>query len=498
MITLILPPDRWNDMRFPVGILSISSVLSRNGYENVVLDSKLLDGTDKNPDDLILENLRKTPSMIVGLSSYIHEQVYVAKIAKKIKELNKEIFVMVGGPQPTVAPEFYLKSGVDLVVRGEGEETIIPIIEEIKGSRDFEKINGVSFIRNGEVFSTPSAPMIKDLNILPLPAYDTSNIKHYARISSRVIRGVPLKTASIMTSRGCPFSCTYCMGKLITGKKVRFRSPELIYEEVKLLRDSFGFEAIYFLDDTLSVSKDYVKNICLIMKELGMLWGAQERVNTVSASNLRDMAKSGCVQLDFGIESGSNRVLNEIAKKNITVEQSLSSQRLVKSFGIRTFSNFMIGFPTETRKEMWDTFKLAKKIKSDEYIFAILMPIPGTPIWDMVNPDIPPDRMSEMNFFGGELVDLYNRSEVKNLERVRTKFTNSLYIRSRFRKLLFYPRFLFKLSKKNFSRLPNRIVIDLLYEINLAKGQMIYTLKNIKPLRKAVRSIKRNLYKRSY
>jgi radical SAM superfamily enzyme YgiQ (UPF0313 family) len=140
------------------------------------------------------------------------------------------------------------------------------------------------------------------------------------------------------------------MWKLITDKRVKFRDASKIYDEVKQLRDNFGFEAIYFLDDTLGVSKTYVQEICQVMRELGMLWGAQERVNTINERNLREMCRSGCVQLDFGIESGSNRILNEVANKNINVETSRDALQMTRRNGIRTFSNFMIGFPKEPNR----------------------------------------------------------------------------------------------------------------------------------------------------
>jgi radical SAM superfamily enzyme YgiQ (UPF0313 family) len=487
MISLILPPDRWSDMRFPVGLLSLSATLSSRGYENNVLDSALMkDSKNQNRDELILSSILESKSKIVGISSFIHEQNYVAELTSKIKSLDRSIFVIVGGPQPTVRSEYFLRCGVDLVVRGEAEDRICEIVDEIKNGRDFSKIDGVSFICDGEIINNKPAKLIDNLNSLEIPAYKKSNMHHYSQISSKVIRGVPLKVASIMTSRGCPFSCSYCMGKLITGKRVRFRNASRIYDEVKLLRDSFGFEAIYFLDDTLGVSRTYVQEICQVMRELGMLWGAQERVNTINEQNLREMRRSGCVQLDFGIESGSNRILNDIANKNINVEMSWNALQMTRRNGIRTFSNFMIGFPTETKQEMRDTFKLAKKIRSNEYFISILLPLPGTPIWDMVKPEISDDDFFKLNFFGGKLLDCYNRSEVRDLEKMRTVITNSLYIRSRIRKLIHYWGFVVILLRKNRKEILKRIVVDLFYEFNLLKGQAIFSLKNIKFLRRLI------------
>jgi radical SAM superfamily enzyme YgiQ (UPF0313 family) len=276
------------------------------------------------------------------------------------------------------------------------------------------------------------------------------------------------------------------MGKLITGRRVRFREASRIYDEVKKLRDKFGFEAVYFLDDTLGVSKTYVQEICQVMKELGMLWGAQERVNTINEKSLREMRGSGCVQIDFGIESGSNRILNEIANKNISVEMSRSALRMTGKNRLRTFSNFMIGFPTETEQEMGDTFKLAKEIRSNEYFVSILLPLPGTPIWDMVKPEISDSEFFKLNFFGGKLLNLYNRSEVRDLEKMRTAITNSLYIRSRIRKLFRYWEFIAILLRKNKREIFKRIAVDLFYELGLLKGQVIFTLRSVKLLQSFV------------
>lgn len=484
----MLPPDRWNDMRFPVGLLSLSATLTAGGFKNIVLDSALLPVNHKSNftdrDELILKKIVEIGSKIVGISSFIHEQNYVACLIQKIKSLDESIFVMVGGPQPTVMPDYFLRSGADLVVRGEGEDRICRIVAEISDGRDFSRFDGVSFIEDGRIVSTNPSILIHDLDNLEMPAYEKANIAHYSKISSKVIRGVPLKVASIMTSRGCPFSCSYCMGKLITGRNVRFRSSEKIYEEVKYLRDVHGFEAIYFLDDTLGVSKTYVSEICQIMRELGMLWGAQERVNTINEKSLREMKKSGCIQLDFGIESGSNRILKDIANKNITADISLSALKMVERAGLRSLSNFMIGFPTETLEEIMDTFKLAKKVKSNEYFFSILLPLPGTPIWDMVKPDFSEEEFHKLNFIGGKLLDKYNRSEVKDLEKLRVKITNSLYIRSRVRKTLQYIFFISILLRKNRGLIFKRILVDIKYEYFLFRSQLIFTLKRFKFLRK--------------
>ena len=487
----MLPPDRWNDMRFPVGLLSLSATLTAGGFENIMLDSALLPVNHKSNftdrDELILKKIAESGSKIVGVSSFIHEQNYVANLVQKIKLLDNSIFVIVGGPQPTVMPDYFLRYGADLVVRGEAEDRICEIVAEINKGRNFSKFNGVSFIEDGRIVSTISSPLIHDLDSLEIPAYEKANIAHYSKISSKVIRGVPLKVASIMTSRGCPFSCSYCMGKLITGRNVRFRSSEKIYEEVKYLKDIHGFEAIYFLDDTLGVSKTYVLEICQIMRELGMLWGAQERVNTINEDNLKEMRKSGCIQLDFGIESGSNRILKDIAYKNITAEMSLSALKMVKGTGLRSLSNFMIGFPTETLDEMMDTYNLARKVKSNEYFFSILLPLPGTPIWDMVKPDFSEDEFHKLNFIGGKLLSKYNRSEVRDLERLRVSITNSVYFRSRIRKLLQYVFYISILLKKNKGLIFKRILVDIRYEYFLFKSLLIFTLKNVKFLRRLVR-----------
>ena len=428
-IVLILPPKRFKEHRYSLGLMYIAGYLRANSFDSLIIDSQIFgehyEYNHERARNDIIKKLVEIQPKIIGFTATTIEAEEVIKINSAVKSQIQTISV-VGGPHATACPQEMNKNGFDAVVIGEGEETFLQLVKMIDNNDcQWEKINGLAWEKDGEVIINPARELV-DISKMPLPAYDKVNMKYYGQVWDDVIRGFPIKAAMVMASRGCPYSCSFCACNKVFGRKVRYRDLGNIKEEVKLLRDDYGIEGIWFADDTLTVSYDHVEKICEIMKALKMYWGAQSRVDLTSEEIIKLMAGSGCLQLDFGVESGNQRVLDEVINKRIKLTDVEKSFALCRKYGIRTQASFMIGLPTETKAEMEETFQFAMKIKPDSYSFNVLTPLPGTEIYN--------------NYFAGKigLVDyentsfhktkaLFNQSQVKDVNALHDQWRARLY-----------------------------------------------------------------------
>ncbi len=438
-IIFIVPPSRWHDPRCSLGVMYVSSYLRQYGHDNVILDDRIMEGHSLGggtPITTIAEFIRRTQPTIVGITCLINEIRETVDLNNAIKEVSPETKTLVGGTQAFDTPEIFLRNGVDYVVRGEGELTTHELVETLCQGEEVGRVKGISWMKNGAVTHNRPRPPIMHLDDLPYPSYDLVNMRRHTAIHSWVIRGMPLKTATVLSSRGCPYSCSFCECNAIFGKKVRYRSRDDIRGEVRLLRDNYGAEAIWFVDDALTMNKEHLNNVCDVMKELGMWWGCQGRVNNVNTRMIKRMRETGCIQIDLGVESGSNRILREVIDKRITVEQTKIAFRICHKHNMRTLANLMIGLPTETKEEMLQTLRLGKEIDADSYVLSIATPMPNTKLWDMVNPNIDEDKLYKINFFDSEVLDKFNKSEVKDLLALRREFLFELDYQHLLRKKL--------------------------------------------------------------
>ncbi|HPN81664.1 MAG TPA: radical SAM protein [bacterium] len=400
-IVLILPPKRFKEHRYSLGVMYISGYLRDRGYDNTIIESKILGGKDyvydrqKARREIIETAIRLQPK-IIGFTASTIEINEVVWLNNQIRE-KINCYSIIGGPHVTASPAEVLGRGFEVAVIGEGEETTLELIRELeKDVPELSSVKGIAWLdKNQNKTVINSSRELIDISELPLPAYDKVNMDYHTKVWDDVIRGIPIKSVMVMGSRGCPYSCTFCACNKVFGRRVRYRSLDNIKKELILLRDQYGVEGVWFADDTLTVNYDYVKKICGLMKELGMYCGAQSRVDLTNEGVVRLMRDSGCLQLDFGVESGSQRVLDEIINKRIKLADITKAFELCHKYGIRTEASFMIGLPGENKEEMVKTFELAQRIESDHYSFSIFMPLPGTKLYD--------------DFFAGSLnLDDYN------------------------------------------------------------------------------------------
>ena len=314
-----MPLPRWESHRYSLGILYISSYLKENGYDNMVIERNILNGpySFENARACLMSKIKELNPKIVAFSAMSPEALKVVQIAQEIKEICPGVISVIGGPHASARPVDFLDV-FDIAVLGEGEETFLEIVRAIDKNESYKDIAGIAYKENGELVKTKTRELIADISTLPIPSYDKIPTEVYTKLDDKIIRGFPVKVAKIFTSRGCPYGCTYCDTPRAFGRSVRYRNKESIEREVDYLIKNYQIEAIYFLDDTLSISRKHVELICEIMKERGLLWGCQARVNNVDEPLIKKMAESGCIQIEFGVESGSQRILTNIIKKGTT------------------------------------------------------------------------------------------------------------------------------------------------------------------------------------
>jgi anaerobic magnesium-protoporphyrin IX monomethyl ester cyclase len=266
---------------------------------------------------------------------------------------------------------------VDVIVKGEGEETTKELVEAIGRGIPLNGVKGITFRGGNEMIDTDPRPFIKNIDDIPFPSRDLLPMSLYE------FNGVGYTT--MLTSRGCPFKCSFCSSSRLFGGYWRGRSPENVLREMKIIYDEYSVRNIEFLDDTFTLNQKRAEKICdgIIEQGWDISWGASSRVDTLSRKLVEKMKKAGCWILFLGIESGSQRILDAM-RKGITIEQAKKAVRMVKEAGIRVLGSFIIGFPQDTLETIRETIKFAKRLNLDYAQFSILTPYPGTPLFDYV------------------------------------------------------------------------------------------------------------------
>jgi len=451
-IVFIINPSLWYQNMYPSGILYLSGYLEFGGFNNIILDSKISSKKIERSqrEKMILSRINKIRPKIVCFSASHREFDEVVRMNNEIKKIDDDIVTIVGGSQPTYRGEDFLGNGFNFVCIGEGEVTLYEFVKEVLNkSYRWEKIDGLGWkSKEGNIFNQPRRLVNEDtINSVAIPPYDKID-KRYFDINVGTIRGLPLKGALLLTTRGCPFSCSYCGCNLIFGRKLRFKSLENIEREIKYLRDHYDIEGIWIVDDTFTIKEDHAISVSMILKKHNMIWGCQSRVDTINEKLIKIMKESGCVQIDFGVESGSQRILDDVIGKRTDIAQIIRAFSLARKYKIRTLANFMIGLPTETYDDIKKTEKIADLINANVYLFAIATPLPGTRLYDMVNEEISPHEYSLLDWNGSILTEKLNKSKIKNLVLEKDKLHKKYFPRTMMKSILSMGNYLFFFKRK--------------------------------------------------
>jgi radical SAM superfamily enzyme YgiQ (UPF0313 family) len=271
---------------------------------------------------------------------------------------------------------------------------------------------------------------IENLDSLPIPSRELIDMKKY----SAHLKTQNTPATTIMTSRGCPFQCIYC-SKPITGSKLRSVSPENVIKEIEHLINNYGIKEIIFYDDSFTLDRERAIKICdlIIQKNIRIKWQCETRVNLVDEGLLKKMKQAGCATIAYGIESGSNRVLN-ILKKGITTEQIKTAVGMTKKAGIQTIGYFMLGIPGETEKEITQTINFAKSLSLDFAQFAIATAYPGTELYQMAKEQnkLTNDWSKSIYALGGKPTVSLSEIDIDKLYKYAKKAYHEFYFRPKY------------------------------------------------------------------
>lgn len=386
----------------PLGLAYIAAMLEQNGYEVDILDALALgnEQTEGLPDgrlriglseEQIAKHVSDYSPDIVGISCGF--TVYVSdshRIARCVKLAYPEAVIVFGGAHSTVVPELVLKDkNVDLVVRGEGEMTLLDVVKNIEQGKSYRHIKGtVTKDNNQEVIFNEPREFIKDLDQLPFPARHLLPMEKYFEFQKRgklLYRYYMRKPmANIVTSRGCPYNCVFCAVRTIAGRTWRGRSAENVVAEIKLLTNEYKIKEFTPWDDNISINKDRLINICqgIIDNGLDLTWATPNGIYLPSMDEevLSWMIKSGYYRITFGLESGSEETLKYIRKK-ISRQKVKEVIEICNKLGIWTNATFIIGFPNEQIDSIRATMRAPIEYGLDYANFFMAQPYEGTDLY---------------------------------------------------------------------------------------------------------------------
>lgn len=302
-------------------------------------------------------------------ASRVHELIDV------LKTNNIKTPIIVGGPHATVLPESCLKHGADYVVMGEGEVTMLELVNAITSGDDPRNIKGVAFLNGNTFCKTSGRKLIDNLNDIPLPARELLPMDKYKSSGARAKKQ---PSHSLFTSRGCPGYCSFC-NKLIFGTRVRYFGVDRIVEEFLLLKEKYGAQDVAIWDDNFLADREFAHDVCaaLIKNKFSRSWSIEARIDSVDRDILQHAKKAGCDFIAYGIESGSQRVLDAMNKR-ITLEQIRQVIKMTQEVGINIRAYFMMGMPYETLADMDKTISFSQELNVDIATFTLFVPLPGT------------------------------------------------------------------------------------------------------------------------
>ena len=422
METLLIHPDSprrygiGGACAFPLGLGYIAAVLEEDH------DVKVIDVcAEKLDNDSLRKKITKINPEIVGITSDTLSFQRAIEIAELIKQIDKETIIVIGGAHSNALPTYPLKYDCfDMSIYGEGERTVVELWDIIEREKSYEDVKGIVFKENNEIIINPKRELIENLDELPFPARHLFPMDKYTGEFGLYVSPI----YPVGTSRGCPFSCAFCSNNVIFGKRYRSRSPRDIVNEIELLITEYGAKGIYFREDIFTLNKKRVIEICNEIKErrLDFKWVCESRVDTINEDMLRSMKNAGCELIWFGVESGSQKILDRIHKQ-ITIAQSRDAFKLCKKIKLRAGASFLIGVPGEKIEDIYRTIDFAKELKPEFAWFNIFTGYPISPLYEYVVKS----RLYEKDIGHGILIiktDEFNRENLEEIQRCADRKLN--------------------------------------------------------------------------
>ncbi|HEU4717213.1 MAG TPA: radical SAM protein [Bacteroidia bacterium] len=384
-------PKQWEQGQpfAPLGTLLAAAVLREKGHDVHLFDPQF----SYDAEEVIPFLEKYSPDVFVIFDdgfNYLTKMCLtnMREAAFRMQELAKEkgCRVIVCSSDSSDHAEKYLARGADFVIRGEGEETLAELVDAIGKKLPFETISGISLMKDGALFSTPKRNVMKDLDALPLPAWDLAGTGKYKAVWKEKHGYFSI---NIATTRGCPYKCNWC-AKPIYGNRYNSRSPENVIAELKMLKEKTAFDHVWFCDDIFGLKPGWVKRFAELVKEndLHFTYKIQTRADLLVQENyVRDLAASGCETAWMGAESGSQKILDAM-DKGTTVEQIREATYLLKKHGIRPAFFLQFGYPGETMEDIRKTIALLNELLPDDIGISVSYPLPGTKFYENVKAEM--------------------------------------------------------------------------------------------------------------
>ncbi|MDR1992227.1 MAG: B12-binding domain-containing radical SAM protein [Nitrososphaerota archaeon] len=363
----------------PIGLMYIASVLQKAGYQVEILDAFFMGEAFKHTGETatvglsftqIRKEIQTRKPDIVGIAGPFTSQIGNAiKTSQVVKEADPTILTVVGGPHVSLVPKEFLKETltVDIVVCGEGESAMREIVHCYEHKKSFGEIKGIAYRQNDNVIVTPLRPFIANLDELPYPAYDLVDMEQYLNPHLIGYRSFQNRAISMVTSRGCMFNCCFCAVHLHMGKSFRAHSTDYVLTHIQYVVDKYGVKNIFFEDDNLTFDLKRFEAICegLIERKIPIGWETPNgvRADCLNLALLKKMKRSGAKSIFVGVESGDQKILDNVICKSLDLNRVIEFAKNAKAIGLKTGAFYIIGFPGETKANMQRTVDFALELK---------------------------------------------------------------------------------------------------------------------------------------
>ena|SRR5215204_975454 len=361
----------------PLGILYISAYLEQNGFPNNVYDS-----TFNTLEGLKSSLLSERPD-ILGIYTNLMTKLNVLKIISFVRSADvlNHTKIVLGGPEIRNHKENFLRFGADVIVFGEGEDTMLDIVNVYAqdGDPDLRDLPGTAFLdEQKNVITNPERTLIRDINHLPFPARDKINLQKYFD-TWRQHHGISM--INLNTMRGCPYSCKWC-SRAVYGSSYRRRSPALVADEIQYLKQNYDFDMIWFVDDVFTINHKWLREFVNEMesRQVKVPYEIITRADRLTEEVVQLLKQSGCFRVWIGAESGSQKIIDAMDRR-VKVDDVRKMIQLVKSYGIEAGTFIMLGYPGENETDIEETLHHLKTSNPDHYTITVAYPIKGTPLY---------------------------------------------------------------------------------------------------------------------
>jgi len=401
-LLLVAPPTRAYSNNFSFALLFLAAYIEKLGYCVEIIDLRpdyRKGHTLRDLEALCVQMIAEKHPRYLGFTCLTADFNCIERMASQVRMQGYRGTMIVGGHHPTFCPQDFLdgKNIFDYVVLGEGEQTLAELMEVLGRGGSVGQVSGIAYLDHGRLVTTSPRALAEDIDIFPSPAYHLIDMEPYLRPTTGMIRHILVVGLPIMTTRGCPYQCTYCGNPSLWASHahrivLRTRSVGLVLDEIEFLKHAYRIDAFCIADDAFTLNEERVRSFCqgLMDRRLGLIWACQTHVNLFTDRMAAIMREAGCIQVEFGVESGSDRVL-KVMKKGTTTQKIREAFVVSRKHHLRTLANVMINTPTETEDDLKATIRFAKEIQPTVYSYAITTPLVGTEDYrHYVNPPLTP------------------------------------------------------------------------------------------------------------